>query len=100
MSYARWNTYHSWYIYWDCRSDETRDGQLLAVWYTRDPKTPVYSYDRLKHDREAVWREIRERQDKKRMYGRKTFDKCIDEWLKEVEEMYAPSDKPETGESE
>jgi hypothetical protein len=89
MAYTRWTSKHSWYIYWACASDdETRDGQLLAVWYTRDPENLLYSYERLKYDREGVWNEIKQRQDKSRMYGRKIFDESIDEWLEDVEKEY------------
>lgn len=88
MSYARWHTKHSWYIFWHCASGESRDEQQLAVWYTRDPKSPLYDYEQLKRDREWVWNDIRERQDKDRMYNRAIFDECIDEWLEEVEETF------------
>lgn len=38
MSYSRWSS-DSWYCFWSTESnDTTKDGQILALWYSMDPK--------------------------------------------------------------
>lgn len=90
MSYSRWHSKDSWYIYWHTEGEnvkQTRDNQLLAVWYTGDSKLPILTSKVLRTDREKVWDDIQSRVGRK-LKERDTFDECIDDFLEEVEIEY------------
>lgn len=38
----------NWYIYWDVCSGDTKDTQMLAIWYVGDERTPIFPYKKLK----------------------------------------------------
>lgn len=88
MSYSRWWSKDSWYIYWDVASGKTLNTQMLAVWYTKDPEHPLYSYERLKTNRQSVWDEIQSRVGVTKLQHRDVFDECIDYFIQDAEREF------------
>jgi len=42
MAYLRWG-FSNWYAYWSCVSGETKEDQILEVWYAGNLK-PIFLY--------------------------------------------------------
>lgn len=92
MSYSRWKSKESWYAFWHTDSDgEPKEQQLLALWYTKDPAYPRYTYEELKADREAIWEAIKSRTPRTPR-ERDTFDRVIDAFIEDVDESYDAPD--------
>lgn len=86
MSYSRWGA-TNWYIYHSASSGETKDEQVLAIWYVGDDELPHYSYTQLRDDREGVWDDISRRVQPDE---REVFDECVDEFLADIENKEWP----------
>lgn len=46
MSYSRWSN-SNWYSFYNCMSGETKDSQLLSLWYAGSDNLVDLTYDQL-----------------------------------------------------
>ena len=46
MSYSRWSN-SNWYSFYNCMSGETKDSQLLSLWYAGSDNLVDLTYDEL-----------------------------------------------------
>jgi hypothetical protein len=46
MSYSRWSN-SNWYSFWNTSSGETKDSQVLSLWYVCEDKLVDLTYDEL-----------------------------------------------------
>ena len=82
MSYSRWGLSH-WYIYWSTKSGDLISTQILSCIFNKNRMPSHFTYTELKIDREKCFFSITEADE------RETFDRCVDEWLKDVEEEFS-----------